>query len=277
MSGSLPLEIDIHPGVHPEWHAFGLTFNADTIENTVIAGAVVVILGFVLRRALTKRSENHVPNKLQILWETIVTQVQTQVEDNLGRMHPFVVPLAVALFFFILIANWIEMIPSQLNNHHREFFVAPTADTNLTYAMAVFAIVGVWAYGIREKGVKGYFSHFLQPYPVLLPLNVLEELVKPVTLALRLFGNIFAGGIMIALIAGLVSWKIGPAPVGGILALLANIVWKLFDMAIGVIQAFIFSLLVVLYFGMAGAGHGDDHTEGDVEGHDKHNTQELAA
>jgi F-type H+-transporting ATPase subunit a len=263
MSGTLPLAIEIHPGEHPEWHAFGMTFNADTIWNTLIAGAIVVALGFVLRRAMTKRAAgDHVPSKLQILWETIVGQVQTQVEDNLGRVHPFVVPLAVALFFFILIANWLEMIPTKLNEHHGEILISPTADTNLTYAMAILAIVGVWIYGIREKGLKGYFSHFLEPYPVLLPLNVLEELVKPITLALRLFGNIFAGGIMLGLIAGLVSWKIGPAPVGSVLAILGDIVWKLFDMAIGVIQAFIFSLLTVLYFGMAGAGHGgDDHAE----------------
>jgi F-type H+-transporting ATPase subunit a len=279
MSGTLPLEIEIHPGEHPEWHALGMTFNSDTIIATLIAGAIVVVLGFVLRAALTKKAgRDHVPSKLQILWETIVDQVQVQVEDNLGRVHPFVVPLAVALFFFILFANWLEMIPTKLNDHHRELLVSPTADTNLTYAMAAFAIVGVWAYGIKEKGVKGYFSHFLQPYPYLLPLNVLEELVKPITLALRLFGNIFAGGIMLALIAGLVSWKIGPAPIGGILAVVANVVWKLFDMVIGVIQAFIFSLLVVLYFGMAGSGHGDDHTEGDeLHGDEQHHTPELAA
>jgi F-type H+-transporting ATPase subunit a len=280
MSGLLPLAIDIHPGEHPEWHAFGMTFNADTIWTTIIAGAIVVILGFLLRNALTKRSDDdHVPSKLQLMWEAVVSNVQTQVEDNLGRVHPFVVPLAVALFFFILIANWLELIPTKLNDHSSELLVAPTADTNLTYAMAIFAIVGVWAYGIREKGVKGYFGHFLQPYPALLPLNVLEELVKPVTLALRLFGNIFAGGIMLGLIAGLVSWKIGPAPVGGVLALLANIVWKLFDMAIGAIQAFIFALLVVLYFGMAGAGHGDDHTEDAEHPQDDHTrkTPELAA
>jgi F-type H+-transporting ATPase subunit a len=274
MSGLLPLEIDIHPGEHPEWHAFGMTFNADTIWCTLIAGAIVVGLGFALRAALTKRTaEDHVPSKLQLVWEAIVGQVQTQVEDNLGKVHPFVVPLAVALFFFILIANWLELIPSEPTKK-LHLLPAPTADTNLTYAMAVMVIVGVWTYGIRQKGVKGYFSHFLEPYPVLLPLNVLEELVKPITLALRLFGNIFAGGIMLALIGGLVSWKIGSLPLGGVFAVLANILWKLFDMAIGVIQAFIFSLLTVLYFGMAGSGHADDHTE-----HDAHadHTPELAA
>jgi len=271
LAGIAPLEIEIHPGEHPEWHVLGMTFNADTIWCTLIAGAIVVGLGLLLRRSLAKRTEDQVPTKLQIIWETLVKEVQTQVEDNLGRVHPFVVPLAVALFFFILIANWLEMIPSELNKHVHAL-PAPTADTNLTYAMAVLVIVSVWIYGIRTKGAKAYFHHFVEPYPVLLPLNILEELVKPITLALRLFGNIFAGGIMLGLIGGLVAWKIGPVPVGGVLSFFADILWKLFDMFIGLIQAFIFSLLTVLYFGMAAAGHGDEH---DAEHDEK--TPELAA
>ncbi|MFT4084302.1 MAG: F0F1 ATP synthase subunit A [Nocardioides sp.] len=274
MSGLLPLEIDIHPGEHPEWHVLGMTFNADTIWNTLIAGAIVVALGLLLRRQLVRRREDNVPTKLQLLWETIVKEVQTQVEDNLGFVHPFVVPLAVALFFFILIANWLEMIPSKTNDDATQIFVAPTSDTNLTYAMAILVIVGVWVFGIRQRGAKEYFKHFVGqsifpdkkgidiPIRVVFTfLNVLEELIKPVTLALRLFGNIFAGGIMIGLIAGLVAWKIGPAPLGGVLAFLSTIAWKLFDMFIGLIQAFIFALLTVLYFGMAGGGHGDHDEE----------------
>ncbi len=119
-------------------------------------------------------------------------------------------------------------------------------------------IVGVWSYGIRTKGVKGYFKHFLEPFPVLLPLNVIEELIKPVTLALRLFGNIFAGGIMLALI--------GLIPIYAFW--LPNLIWKLFDMFIGGIQAFIFALLTVLYFGMAGGEH-DDHDEAQAGAHDE--------
>jgi F-type H+-transporting ATPase subunit a len=119
----------------------------------------------------------------------------------------------------------------------------------------------VWTFGIRQKGLKGYLKHFLEPYPYLLPLNVLEELVKPITLALRLFGNIFAGGIMLGLIAGLVSLAPAHIPIGGVLAAVMNVIWKLFDtMFLGGLQAFIFALLTVLYFGMAGA-HDDDHEE----------------
>jgi F-type H+-transporting ATPase subunit a len=240
----------IEIGNHPQGHFAGMTFNLDTIWVSLIAGAIVVILGFWAKRRLTQANTDHVPSKIQLLWEIIVGQVNTQVEANLGVVHPVVVPLAVALFFFILICNWMELIPSEPGSVH--LLPAPTADTNLTYALALLVIVGVWVYGIREKGVKGYFKHFLEPFPILLPLNVIEELIKPVTLALRLFGNIFAGGIMLALI-GLIPIYAGWAP---------NIIWKLFDMFIGGIQAFIFALLTVLYFGMAGAGHGEYEDDG---------------
>lgn len=244
----VPLDINIEPGVHPTRDWFGLTINIDTVSSTLIAAAIVLIFGFLVRRVLTKPTQDHVPTKLQLIWESVVGEVNRQVEDNLGKVHPFVAPLAVSIFFFILIANWLEMIPSELNSRTGELLPAPTADTNLTYALGLFAVGSVWVYGIRTKGVKGYFSHFVQPYPVLLPLNILEELVKPITLALRLFGNIFAGGIMLALIAAIPVWAGMP---------LVNVLWKIFDMAIGGLQAFIFALLTVLYFAMAGAGHED--------------------
>ena len=261
MIGLAPLEIEIHPGEHPEGHLFGMTFNLDTIWVTVVAGAIVLALGFWARAQLTKDTEDHVPTKLQLVWETVVNEVNTQVEGNLGKVNPFVVPLAVALFFFILIANWIEVFPTELNENVH-MLPSPTADTNLTYAMALIVIIGVWGFGIRQKGLRGYLKHFMEPYPYLLPLNILEELVKPITLALRLFGNIFAGGIMIALIGGLVSLAPGNIPIGGVLAGVLNVVWKLFDtLFLGGLQAFIFALLTVLYFGMAGAGHDEEHDE----------------
>ena len=263
MSAALiaPLAIEIHPGEHPEGHFLGMTFNLDTIWVTVVAGAIVVALGFWARNKLTEETTDHIPTKIQLLWETIIKEVTTQVESNLGKVNPFVVPLATALFFFILISNWIEVIPTELNKNVH-LLPSPTADTNLTYAMAFLVIAGVWTFGIREKGLKGYLKHFLEPYPVLLPLNILEELVKPITLALRLFGNIFAGGIMIALIAGMVSLVPANIPVGPFLTVVFNVIWKLFDtIFLGGLQAFIFALLTVLYFGMAGAGHDDHESE----------------
>jgi len=251
MIALLPLsgESSIEIGEHTTRTWLGMTFNIDTIISTLVAGAVVLLMGFAVRRVVTRKTEDHVPTKLQLIWEAVVGQVNKQVEENLGRIHPFVAPLAISLFFFILICNWLELLPTELN-HDLHLLPAPTADTNLTYALAAVTMVSVWVYGIRQKGARGYFKHFLEPFPVLLPLNILEELVKPITLALRLFGNIFAGGIMLALI--------GLIPIAALW--IPNLLWKSFDAAIGVIQAFIFALLAVLYFAMAGAGH-DDHGE----------------
>jgi F-type H+-transporting ATPase subunit a len=88
-------------------------------------------------------------------------------------------------------------------------------------------------------------------FPINLFMNLVDELVKPVTLTLRLFGNLFAGGLMLSLLAALVIWKLGAVPIGGILSVPFTVVWKLFDMGIGAIQAFIFALLTILYFDTA--------------------------
>jgi F-type H+-transporting ATPase subunit a len=240
MSANIVMETDIKIGEHVTGQFLGLTFNLDTIWTTVIAGSIVIGLGLWVRSSLT----SGVPSKIQVFWEAIVEQVTNLVESNLGRVNPYVVQLAIVLFLFILISNWLELIPSGEDPH---LLPSPTSDVNLTYALALLVIVGVHTYSVREKGVKEYGKHYLEPYPVLFPLILIEEIVKPFTLALRLFGNIFSGAIMIALIGLLPLWTFwGP-----------QAVWKLFDLFIGLIQAFIFALLTILYFGMAGESHGD--------------------
>jgi F-type H+-transporting ATPase subunit a len=232
---------DIEIGEHNTFTWLGMTFNADTIGSTFIAGAVVIVFGLVIaRRASVKK-----PTKPQLIWESLVGWVTEQVEANLGRVNPFVVPLAVTLFAFILVANWLELIPT--NGRLK----SPTADVNLTYALALVVIVGVHIYSVRERGGKGYVHHYFEPYKALFPILLIEEIVKPFTLALRLFGNIFSGTIMLAIIGLLPAWILwGP-----------NGVWKLFDLFIGFIQAFIFALLTILYFGMAGETHDDESHE----------------
>jgi F-type H+-transporting ATPase subunit a len=136
------------------------------------------------------------------------------------------------------------MIPSEPNERFH-LLPSPTADTNVTYAMAVTVIVSVWVYGVRQNGLGGYLKHFVQPHWAMLPLNLIEEVTKPVSLALRLFGNIFAGGILLALIASLTAWTVGVIPVGGVLSVF-------------------FALLTVLYFGMA-SGHGEHDEHGEHE------------
>jgi len=247
MSPAVPLASgEIQVGHHTTVEIWGLTFNVDTIWSTVIAGAIVVGLGLLVRRRIT----SGVPSKLQLLWEGIVSTVNTNVEQNLGRVHPFVVPLAIGLFTFILVCNWFELIPSGEDPH---LLPAPTADVNLTYALALLVIVSMHVYSIRRRGMKKYIKNYFEPYPALFPLKLIEEIVKPFTLALRLFGNIFAGGIMLSLI-GLMPLYIMWGP---------NILWKAFDLFIGLIQAFIFALLTILYFAEAGEIHDEEFTSSD--------------
>ena len=88
--------IEITPGEHPTREFLGMTFNIDTIASTLVAGAIVVVVAFWAKRKLTETNEDHVPTKIQLAWEYVVTEVTTQVESNLGRVNPFVVPLAAA-------------------------------------------------------------------------------------------------------------------------------------------------------------------------------------
>jgi F-type H+-transporting ATPase subunit a len=252
-SGSLltPLTaIDISVGDHVQRKIFGLTINVDIVWATCIAGAIVILLGLILRSKAT----NGVPGKFQLLWEMAVGAVQTQVDDSIGPRGAKVVPLALTLFVFIFTCNLFEVvgIGSKL-----DVLPAPTSDINLPLAMALYVIVMVHRAAIKNRGIGGYFKHYVsQPFsPKLFPvnafMNVIEELVKPVTLTLRLFGNLFAGGLMLSLLASLVIWKLGPVPIGGILSVPFTLLWKTFDMAIGAIQAFIFALLTILYFDTA--------------------------
>jgi len=245
------LGIDISVGDHVQRQIFGLTVNLDIVWATCIAGAIVITLGLILRAKAT----SGVPGKFQLAWEMAVGAVQTQVDDSIGPRGAKVVPLALTLFIFIFTCNLFEVvgIGSKL-----DVLPAPTSDINLPLAMALYVIVMVHRAAIRNRGVGGYFKHYVaQPFPAKLApanlfMNGIEELVKPVTLTLRLFGNLFAGGLMLSLLAALVAWKFGSfGVIGGVLSSLFTVVWKLFDMAIGAIQAFIFALLTILYFDTA--------------------------
>ena len=222
-----------------------LTLNVDTIWSTGVAGVLVLGLGFWLRRNIT----SGVPNRVQLFWETVVGTIQNQVEAYIGPVGSEAVPLAVALFMFILFSNLLDLIPTGTRPVH---LPAPTSDVNLTYALAATVFIMVLAVAIRARGFRGYLAGFAQPKKMLLPINIIEEIAKPFTLALRLFGNVFAGGLMIVLLSlWLTNAPIYLRPVPALL----QVVWKLFDMFIALIQAFIFSLLTLLYYQFATEGH----------------------
>ncbi|HWD24828.1 MAG TPA: F0F1 ATP synthase subunit A [Acidimicrobiales bacterium] len=236
------LATDITVGDHITRKLFGLTVNIDDLISVLVAASIVLAIGFILRAKVT----SGVPGKGQLAFETVIGGIEKQVGETMGEAGKPIVPLAVTLFLFILIANELEMIPT---GHTPQYLPAPTGDINFTAAMAVFVIVLVHVTWIRKQGLKHYIGHYFRPFPALFPINVIEEIAKPLTLTLRLFGNIFSGGIMLLLIAALFPAKlIVPIP-------LADFLWKWFDgVFVGPVQAFIFSLLTILYFGSAIAG-----------------------
>jgi F-type H+-transporting ATPase subunit a len=237
------LGVAITVGDHVYGKIFGLQYNVDDVAACVLASLVFVGLGLVLRAKVT----SGVPGKFQLFYETIVGAVTQQVESTMGDKGLFIVPLAVTLFMFILLCNWLEMIPTNLQGHH-VILVSPTGDINLPLAMALTVILVVHFTWIRLHGFGNYVGHYFKPYKILFPINVIEELVKPLTLALRLFGNIFAGGILITLIAAFPPQWVLPTPA-------LDFVWKLFDaFFVAPVQAFIFALLTIIYMQSAVTG-----------------------
>jgi F-type H+-transporting ATPase subunit a len=246
MTGSLAagriLADSITVGDHPTSRFLGMTFNVDTMYTTVIAGAVTAVFLFWV----AKRASAAVPNKVQVITEAVVTTTRTYVEDAVGHDVPsWLVPLGVCLFFFILFCNWLGWFPS---GHHPARLEPPTADVNLVYAMTAVVVVLYTYLGVKRKGF-GYVGGWFRAKPVGLRtfILLLEQIVNPLSLSLRLFGNIFAGGIMLAVIALLPFYLF---PLYGF----ADFVWRIFDSGfIAPIQAFIYSFLTILYFGMATA------------------------
>jgi F-type H+-transporting ATPase subunit a len=233
------------PGTHTEGHLLGMTINLDTVLGTAIAAVLVIVLGLIVRAKVS----SGVPSGPQLFLETIFQWVRDQVEDNIGlKVAPYVVPLAFTLFVFILICNWLSVLPVQVNG--KDLVPPPTADVNLVYVMALLVIVWVHVAGFRANGLH-YFGHVARGpgnAPFLAPINIIVEVIaNPIALALRLFGNIFAGTIMVSVIGLLPSYLLW-AP---------NFGWKLFDLAIGLIQAFVFALLTILYFGQAARPSGE--------------------
>lgn len=225
------------PGTHAHWQLLGLTIDADTVIATLIAAVIVIGLGLFVRAKVTSGT----PNAVQLLFETVNKLMRDQIENAIGvKVAPFLVPLSITLFILILVCNWLSVLPMNFGDNGGDVLAPPTADVNLVYALAL--LLWIWKHVAgtrRHRGVGRHLLHVAKGhYPALAPLWILEEFTNLLSLPLRLFGNIFAGGIMIAVLGLLPAY----------LLWLPNAAWKLFDLGIGLIQAFIFVLLTIVYF-----------------------------
>ncbi|MEP9412745.1 F0F1 ATP synthase subunit A [Gordonia sp. VNQ95] len=240
-------EAKIEVGHHQEVEWLGLTWNLDTIIAAAIAGVIVIAMAFFVKAKMTSKR----PNTVQLYFEVITVQMRNQIESAIGmKIAGFVLPLAVTLFTYILIVNWFSVLPVQYGTDDgstHELIKPASGDANFTYALAIFVFCWYHAAGMKRRGPLRHLGKLVKGHAAgLAPINIIEEIAKPLSLSLRLFGNLFAGGVMVALIAlfpAYIMW-------------FPNAIWKSFDMFIGLIQAFIFALLTILYFSQA---MEDDH------------------
>ncbi|MEW5825280.1 MAG: F0F1 ATP synthase subunit A [Candidatus Bipolaricaulota bacterium] len=200
-----------------------------------IAMGILFLLAFFLRRALCQPIEEK-PNRAQAALDALIAAVEGQLTSNFSspglgaRMFPFI----GTLFLYVLVCNWLSVLPG---------LESPTANPNVTIGLALLVFILAHAYAIRIKGVRRYLRGFLDPYPFMLPLNLIGEIAKPISHSFRLFGNVFAGTVLVTVVTAVLVPIAVPAAL--------NAVFGLFS---GFIQAFVFSVLAVTYINMAVEG-----------------------
>lgn len=223
-------------GTHPHWQVGPFTINSDTMMYTWYTMAIVIVIGFLAGRAVKKKAR--VPSGVQNVLELIFENLGTQFDQALGAKASKIAPLLMTLFMYLVIANWLGLVPG---------FKSPTSDVNVTLGLAVMVMGFVHLFGVLDKGFVKHFGHYLKPHWLMLPVHLVEEIAKPTTLAFRLFGNILAGEILIVILLILV-----PAWLPFI-----NSIWLGVSIVIGVIQAFIFTMLSMSY--ISGAVQDEHH------------------
>jgi F-type H+-transporting ATPase subunit a len=243
-----------------------MTLNIDTLIISLLLGALIIYTGY----RVVSRASTGVPGGFQNFVETILEFVQGQVRDSFPGHNPLIAPLALTIFIWVWLMNFMDLIPVDLLPLIGSWFgihylkVVPTTDLNTTLAMALTVFLLTIFYNIKVKGPVGYLKMFLfHPFgKFLVPVNVvmtlIEEIAKPLSLGLRLFGNMFAGELVFLLIALLA----GAAGIGAMLVVwfplqvVLDLAWLLFHILVITLQAFIFMVLTIVYLGMA---HTADH------------------
>jgi F-type H+-transporting ATPase subunit a len=254
------------PGASSFWD-----IRVDSIVVSFVLGALFCLWFWLLAR----KASSGVPSKAQAFVEIIVEFVDTQVKDTFHGDRRTITPLALSIFMWVFFMNAMDLLPVDLAGwlvttfrghemaHHTYFRMVPTADVNTTIGLALSVFFLVLAHGLKAKGAGGFGKELLTaPFqaegtvmkfvlsPFNLLLNLVEYLSKPVSLAMRLFGNMYGGELVFMLIAGLmVSW-IGFAP--GVLFYTG---WAIFHILIIALQAYIFMMLTIVYIAMAREHH----------------------
>ncbi len=235
------------------------TINLDTLITSLLMGFLMVF-GFWLA---TRKATAGVPGKWQAFIEILLEFVDRQARDTYHGKSKLVTPIAITIFFWILLMNLLKMIPADFIAKPLELLgvpywkPVPTADVNATLGMSFSVFFLMLFFALRSKGLGGFAKEFLTaPFgkwmmPFNLILNIVEWLSKPISLAMRLFGNMFGGEIVFLLI-----WVLGGA---GLLGLLGGATfglgWMIFHLLVVPLQAFIFMMLSIVYLSLSEDSH----------------------
>ncbi len=220
-----------------------------SISNYKIHGQVfivswIVIIGLLAISFVGTRSLSRIPSGIQNFMEFVLEFLQDIAKTQIGHDYRPWVPYTATIFLFILGSNWAgALIPWKLISLPQGELAAPTNDINTTVALALLTSISYFYAGLSKNGL-GYFSRYVEPTPVLLPINILEDFTKPLSLSFRLFGNVLADELVVSVFTLLVPIFI-PLPVM-ILGLFASS-----------IQALIFSTLSAAYIGEAIESHSE--------------------
>lgn len=199
-----------------------------TVVNTWIVMAVLFVAVYLLTRRLGER-----PRGAQTLLELIIEFFYSLIDEGMGREGRRYLPIVGSVFTFVTVLNLSWFIPGM---------VPPTTDLMTTAALGVTTVLIVQAAAIYHRGFRGYLHRFAEPMAIMIPMNIVEEVVKPFSLAVRLFGNMF-GEKMVVTILFVLAPLLAPTPV------------MVLGVVMGLIQAFIFSVLTVTYLATATQGH----------------------
>jgi len=198
-----------------------LVFHLDTLMMSWITMAVVILVAWLATRRIVKDKPT---GRWQIFMEMVAEGLIDQLEKTAGPKSKVIAPLIITLFLFLIVANWLGLVPGG--------FSSPTVDINTTLGMAVMIALSVHVIGASRNGIS-HFGHLFKPHWAFLPINIMEEVSKPITMALRLFGNILAGEILLIILALLVPW-------------FAPVLWLGFSIFVGIVQALIFTILSIV-------------------------------
>jgi F-type H+-transporting ATPase subunit a len=225
--------------------------------DTLLVSAGLGILFIWLFRKAARSATSDVPSGLQNFVEIMVEFVDTQVKDSFHGRNPVIAPLALTIFVWVFLWNFMDLVPvdllpaiaAALGIHYLK--VVPSTDMNATFALSISVLLLLYYYSIKVKGGWGFLKEVLyHPFgkwfmPFNLLLRIVEDLAKPISLALRLFGNLYAGELIFILIALLPWW----------IQFTLGWPWAVFHILVITLQAFIFMVLTIVYLSMAHEDH----------------------